>query len=41
MAQAWNITLIGYVRRDTLRVYAHPERLGYVDRVGIMPVAGD
>ncbi len=29
MAQAWNLTLVGYVRRATLRVYAHPERLGY------------
>lgn len=29
LAQAWNITLIGYVRRSTLRVYAHPERLKY------------
>jgi len=28
MAEAWNITLVGYVRRDSLRVYAHPERLG-------------
>ncbi len=27
MAQAWNITLIGYVRNKTLRVYSHPERL--------------
>jgi FdhD protein len=27
MAQAWNITLVGYVRRTTLRVYTHPERL--------------
>jgi len=27
MAQAWNITLVGYVRRTTLRVYSHPERL--------------
>ena len=27
MARAWNITLIGYVRRGSLRVYAHPERL--------------
>ena len=27
MARAWNITLIGYVRRDSMRVYAHPERL--------------
>jgi len=41
MAQVWNITLVGYVRRDSLRVYAHPERLGYVDPVQIMPVAGD
>jgi FdhD protein len=29
MAQAWNITLVGYVRRVTMRVYAHPHRLGY------------
>ncbi len=29
MARAWNVTLVGYVRRGTLRVYAHPERLGY------------
>ena len=28
MAQAWNITLIGYVRQGSMRVYAHPERLG-------------
>lgn len=27
MAEAWRITLIGYVRRHTLRVYTHPERL--------------
>jgi len=27
MAQAWNITLVGYVRRMTLRAYSHPERL--------------
>jgi FdhD protein len=27
MAQAWNITLIGYVRNRTMRVYSHPERL--------------
>jgi FdhD protein len=29
MAEAWNITLIGYVRRDSLRVYTHPWRLGF------------
>ena len=28
MARAWNITLIGYVRQRTMRVYSHPERLG-------------
>jgi FdhD protein len=27
MAQALNITLIGYVRNKTMRVYSHPERL--------------
>ena len=31
MAEAWNITLAGYVRRDSMRVYAHPERLGRVE----------
>jgi FdhD protein len=27
MARAGNITLIGYVRRNSMRVYAHPERV--------------
>lgn len=27
MALAWNITLVGYVRRNTMRVYTHPRRL--------------
>ena len=27
LAREWNITLAGYVRRDALKVYAHPERL--------------
>ncbi len=27
IAEAWNITLIGYVRRHSLRVYTHPERV--------------
>lgn len=27
MAEAWNITLVGYVRRNSMRVYAHPQRL--------------
>jgi len=29
MAQAWNITLVGYVRGGGMQVYSHPERLGY------------
>lgn len=28
MAQAWGITLVGYVRQGGMRVYAHPTRLG-------------
>lgn len=27
LAREWNITLCGYVRRNTMNVYAHPERL--------------
>jgi FdhD protein len=27
LARDWNITLVGYVRRDSMKVYAHPERL--------------
>jgi FdhD protein len=27
LAREWNITLAGYVRRDAMKVYAHPERL--------------
>jgi FdhD protein len=29
LAEVLNLTLVGYVRRSTLRVYTHPERLGY------------
>ncbi|PJF41740.1 MAG: formate dehydrogenase accessory sulfurtransferase FdhD [Chloroflexi bacterium] len=28
LAQAWNICIVGYVRRGSLRVYTHPQRLG-------------
>jgi FdhD protein len=28
MARAWNITLVGYVRQGSMRIYSHPERLG-------------
>ncbi len=31
MARALNITLVGYVRRGGMRVYSHPERLGYAE----------
>ncbi len=27
MAEAWNITLVGYVRRGSMRIYTHPKRL--------------
>jgi FdhD protein len=27
MAQAWNITIIGYVRPTSMRVYTVPERI--------------
>jgi FdhD protein len=35
MAEAWNITLVGYARHGTLRVYTHPERLGYKEPVTV------
>lgn len=28
LAQAWNITLVGYLRRNSMNIYTHPERLG-------------
>jgi FdhD protein len=34
LAETWNITLVGYVRRTTLRVYTHVERLGYRAEAG-------
>jgi FdhD protein len=34
LAETWNITLVGYVRRMTLRAYTHPERLGYRSEAG-------
>lgn len=27
LAEAWNITIVGYVRQDRMRVYSHPERM--------------
>ena len=29
LANAWNITLVGYVRATRLRVYTHPERISF------------
>ncbi|MCJ7702827.1 MAG: formate dehydrogenase accessory sulfurtransferase FdhD, partial [Anaerolineales bacterium] len=29
MARAWNLTLVGYVRSGSMRIYSHPERMGY------------
>ena len=41
LAEAWNITLVGYVRRDSMRVYAHAERLGAPTAwQGLLPVEG-
>jgi FdhD protein len=37
LAREWNITLAGYVRRDHLKVYAHPERLKAAETGGIFP----
>lgn len=31
MAETFNVTLAGYVRRDSMRVYSHPERLGFTE----------
>jgi FdhD protein len=31
LAQAWNITLVGYVRRDSLNVYAGRARIADED----------
>jgi FdhD protein len=32
MARAWNITLVGYVRQGSMRIYSHPGRLGYTSQ---------
>lgn len=37
MAEAWNITLVGYVRRGSIRVYSHPYRLGYEVKTALPP----
>jgi FdhD protein len=35
MAEALNITLVGYVRRHGMRIYTHPERLGIGQPIGL------
>jgi FdhD protein len=32
LAQSWNITLCGYVHKDRMNIYTHPERLNNSDR---------
>jgi len=32
MARAWNITLVGYVRQGSMRIYSYPERLGKISK---------
>lgn len=27
LAEAWNITIVGYLRQDRMRIYTHPERI--------------
>ena len=39
LAREWNITLAGYVRRGSMKVYAHPERLIGID--GERPLTTD
>jgi FdhD protein len=39
MAEAWKITLIGYVRAHSMRVYTHPERLARGEPAGVTPAS--
>jgi FdhD protein len=27
LAEAWNITIVAYLRQDRMRIYTHPERI--------------
>lgn len=40
LAEAWNITLVAYLRQDRMRVYTHPERV-LIDFRGSQPVRLD
>lgn len=35
LATAWNICVVGYVRRGGMRVYTHPERLGLPEAIPV------
>lgn len=35
LAQTWNICVVGYIRRGSMRVYTHPQRLGLVETIGV------
>jgi len=41
LAEAWNICVAGYVRRDSLRVYTHPGRLGLPEVESLETISGD
>jgi FdhD protein len=32
LAEAWNITIVAYLRQDRMRVYTHPERVIRISR---------
>jgi len=36
LAEAWNITLVAYLRQDRMRIYTHPERI-LIDSRGSQP----
>ncbi|MEW6567574.1 MAG: formate dehydrogenase accessory sulfurtransferase FdhD [Chloroflexota bacterium] len=41
LAREWNITLVGYVRQRSMRVYAHPERLQPPQPAGALPAPAE
>ena len=41
LAEAWNICIVGYVRRDSLRVYTHPQRLGLPEVEALETISGE
>ena len=39
LAEEWNITLVGYLRRNSMRVYTHPQRVLMDGSLGLKPQA--